>query len=267
MKLIATDVDGTLLRSDHTISERTRAAFAAAQEAGVRVVAISGRQPYSIGAIVKGSALMGPAVGSNGATITDLRSREVLMAKTLEVEVQRSLVAGLERSFPALTVMAVRDGGDSYVAEHAYPGIDDAFAAQALWEVSYEHADRDEVLGRPCGKLVVRDEDATPAQLLAAARDLDLPGLHATTSGAPFLEVGPDQVTKAAALRWLCQRWDIAPDDVVAFGDNLNDVEMLSFAGRGVAMSNAEPEAKEVADQVTASNDDDGVAVVIESLL
>ena len=72
MRLIATDVDGTLIRSDHTLSARTRRAFQAARDAGIRVLAISGRQPYSIGAIVQGTALMGPCVGSNGAVITDL---------------------------------------------------------------------------------------------------------------------------------------------------------------------------------------------------
>ena len=99
------------------------------------------------------------------------------------------------------------------------------------------------------------------------ARGLGIDGFHATTSGAPFLEVGPVGVTKAAALARLCDRWCIDPADVVAFGDNLNDVEMLRFAGLGVAMGNAEPEAVAAADRVTLTNNEDGVAAVIETLL
>ena len=114
---------------------------------------------------------------------------------------------------------------------------------------------------------MLRSDAASPAELLAAARQLAVPGIHATTSGAPFLEVGRAGVTKASALERYCALRGIARTDVVVFGDNLNDLEMLRWAGLGVAMGNGEHEARVAADRVTLSNDEDGVAVVIEELL
>lgn len=266
-RLIATDVDGTLYRTDHTISDRTRQAFAAAREAGIRVMAISGRQPYSIGSIVRGTALHGPVVGANGAVGFDLSTRELLFEETIGVGVQRRLVELMRADFPNLKVVSVRDGGNLYVAEHGYAGLEDPGADEALWPVSHRFAILDEVLEEPSLKLVLRDDESEPAVLLEQARHHAIAGCHPTTSGAPFLEVGPEAVTKATALQRLCAQWGIERGEVVAFGDNINDVEMLAWAGLGVAMGNAEPLAKSAADEVTERNDDDGVAMVIERLL
>lgn len=267
MRLIATDVDGTLIRGDHTFTSRTRAAFQAARDAGIRVVAVSGRQPYSIGAMVKSSALMGTCIGSNGAVVTDLETRQILRQATVSVDTQRRIAEEMTRLFPGLRVVSVRDGGDLYFAEEGYQGLSDPGQVETLWPIEQRIGLRDEVLAEPSGKLVLRDDNFHPSELLAAARSLRIDGFHATTSGAPFLEIGAAGVNKAATLAWLCDRWGIEAKDVIAFGDNLNDVEMLQFAGRGVAMGNALPETKEAADEVTASNEDDGVALVIESLL
>lgn len=266
-RLIATDVDGTLYRSDHTISARTRQAFSEARDQGIRVLAISGRQPYSIGAIVRGTALDGPAVGANGAVGCDLSSRELLFEETIAVPTQRRLVELMRAEFPGLMAVSVREGGNLYVAQEGYRGLEDPGADEALWPVGHRFETLDEVLAEPSLKLVLRDDEVDPTVLLQAARSFAIPGCHPTTSGAPFLEVGPESVTKATALERLCGLWGIDRSDVVAFGDNLNDVEMLAWAGLGVAMGNAETEAKAAADEVTSGNDEDGVAVVIERLL
>ncbi len=270
VRLIATDVDGTLLRSDHrTISERNRAAFAAAREAGVDVLAISGRQPYSIGAIVAGTALEGFIVGSNGSVAVDLATRAVLFEETLDVDAQRSLALALLEEFPDAHVVSVRDAGNSYIAQHGYTGDQDPGAELALWPVTHRFADLDEVLEEPSLKLVIKHPDPTiaPEQMLEVARGLAVPGTHPTTSGAPFLEVGRAGVSKASALARFAADRGIDPADVVTFGDNLNDVEMLRWAGLGVAMGNAVAGAKEAADEVTLHHEADGVAVVIERLL
>lgn len=107
----------------------------------------------------------------------------------------------------------------------------------------------------------------TPRELLGELRAVDLGGYAVTHSGAPFLEVLAEGVSKAWGLAKLCETLGIAQREVLAFGDAPNDAEMLAWARRGVAMANAEPEALAAADEVTLSNAEDGVAAVIERLL
>ncbi|MFT3876674.1 MAG: HAD-IIB family hydrolase [Propioniciclava sp.] len=268
IRLIATDLDGTTVRSDHrTISPRTRAAFAAARDAGIAVVAISGRQPYSIGALVAGTALEGPIIGSNGAVGVDLRDRSLLFEEMIEVDAQRALAERLVDAFPGVRIVSVRDGGNTYVGQYGYVGQRDPGAEHTLWAVDYLEASLDEVLAAPSLKLVISDPEVTPDQLLEVSRSWGIPGVHPTISGAPFLEVAREGVSKASALARLAHGLGIDPGEAVAFGDNTNDVEMLEWAGLGVAMGNATGPALAAADEVTLDNDADGVAVVIERLL
>lgn len=270
IRMIATDMDGTLLRSDHrTVSPRTLRAFADARAAGIEVLAMSGRQPYSIGAILAGSILDGVVVGSNGAVGMDVPSRRVLFEECMEVEAQRAFAHAFRARVPGATFRTVRSAGNEYVIEHGSTGHGDPGADVALWTVTHRRADLDEVLAEPSIKLVVHagTSGLTAEGMLEVARDLEVEGCHATTTGAPFLEVGRAGVTKASALARVCTERGIEAHEVVAFGDNLNDVEMLRWAGHGVAMANAVPGAKEVADEVTLHHDADGVAVVIERLL
>lgn len=268
IRLIATDLDGTIVRSDHrTLSPRTRAAFAAAREAGLVVVAISGRQPYSIGAIVAGTAPDGLTIGSNGSVAVDLRERSILFEELIEVDAQWALATQMLEAFPDARVVSVRDGGNSYVAQHGYVGERDPGAEDARWLVTHRETSLAEVLEVPSVKLVVRDPGTTPEELLAVSRELAVPGVHPTISGAPFLEVARSGVSKASALARVAARLGIDASEVIAFGDNTNDVEMLTWAGTGVAMANATASALAAADEVTLGNDADGVAVVIERLL
>lgn len=268
IRLIATDVDGTLIRSDHrSISPRTRQAFEAARAAGVEVLAISGRQPHSIAAIIAGSPLEGPVIGSNGAVSVDLATRRVIFQELIDVDAQRQMALGLIEAFPGVKVLSVRDAGNSYVAQHGYGGKQDPASANRVWSFTHRFAHLDEVLAEPSLKLVLRHDSIDPEVMLGVARRLGVPGCHPTTSGAPFLEVGPAGVSKATALARFCAVRGIQAGEVVAFGDNNNDVEMLAWAGRGVAMGNAVPAAMDAADEVTLHHDADGVAVVVERVL
>lgn len=266
-RLFATDVDGTLINSRLAISERTRAAFQAASDAGIEVMAISGRQPYSIGAVVRGTALQGAVIGSNGAVAMDLNTREVYFEELLELAAQQEIADRMQAIFPALKLVSVRSAGNSYLAEEGYGRLHDHGYGDAMWPIQQRFAPRVEVLSGRSLKLVLRDDNIPAEELLEAARDMKVAGTHPTTSGAPFLEVSREAVTKASALEKYCAMRGIDREDVVVFGDNINDVEMLQWAGLGVAMANGEPEAREAADHVTLSNDADGVAVVIEEIL
>ncbi len=266
IRLIATDLDGTLLTSRRAISPRTREALAAASDAGLMIVPISGRQPLSIARLVTAALREGPVIGSNGAVGVHLGTGEVYFEEVLTVEAQVEFVARLRDRVPGVRCVSIRDAGNTFVPEHGYVRLmsagDHDRSVDDLPEFPLA-----EVLGTPSLKLVVRHESVPEEHLLAAALDLGVPGCHPTTSGAPFLEVSAHGVTKASGLARLCARLGVRREEVIAFGDHRNDVEMLRWAGHGVAMGNARPETRQAADEVTASHDDDGLALVVERLL
>ncbi len=206
------------------------------------------------------------AVCGNGAFGIHLRSGELLFAQELPADTLRTLADALRESIPDLLFASVSDRGDVFVAQHGYAELaelaDHRRDPRLMGGVSLE-----DVLAEPSLKLVVRHPEHAPALLYDAIRALGLTGFEVTLSGAPFVEVMAEGVTKATGLARLCEHLHIDRADVVAFGDGLKDVEMLRWAGHGVAVSNAEPAVQDAADEVTASNDDDGVAQVIERLL
>lgn len=265
-RLIATDVDGTLLDSAHRLRPRTLRAFEAARAAGLEVVAVSGRQTHSIHAVVRGTTLEGPAIGSNGSVGAHLRTGDVYFEETITVAAQSELATRLRAAFPGLQAASVRDAGHTFVAEEGYlPLMDPGDHGQDRDAIVT--TDLAGVVGRPSVKLVLRHPTADVDDLYQAAVALGVTGCHVTTSGAPFLEVSRAGTTKASGLALLCERLGFARDEVVAFGDNRNDVEMLQWAGLGVAMGNGVPEAHEAADAIAASNDEDGLALFVEALL
>lgn len=265
MRVIATDVDGTLVRPDHTISPRTLTALGAALDAGWWVIPISGRHPYSIMSIIAATRLTGHCVGSNGAVGMDLLTEEVLFEQTLSVDAQSEFVARLAERVPGIVCTSVRDAGRTFVPQIGYGGLMDP-GDHAVAESPPEYP-LSEVLGTPSLKLVVRHPDVREDALLEVARELDVPGVVPSISGAPFLEVAGAGVTKASGLALMARHLGFEASDVVAFGDNVNDVELLQWAGLGVAMGNGVREAFDAADEVTATNTDDGLAVVVERML
>ena len=265
IKLIATDLDGTLLTSDHTVTPRTLRALAAAREAGLHVVPASGRQPFSIGEVLAGTFLAdGVVLGANGAVGYDLGRDAVLFETTLAVEAHTALFHALRERHPGIHCVSVRDGGATFVPQHGYVGMMDPEDHSRPGDLP--EFPLTEVLSVPSVKLVVRDPAVAPEELLATALELDLPGVAPSTSGAPFLEVASAGVDKGTGLVRIAGALGVRADEVIAFGDNLNDLEMLAWAGHGVAMGNALPEVIAVADEVAPTNNDEGIAAVIERL-
>lgn len=265
IRLIATDIDGTLINTSRRLSPRTLDALAAARDAGIHIVPSSGRQPFSIKEVLGHTWVgRGIVIGANGAVGYNLGTEEVLFETVIGVEAQRALFFALRERFPSIVCVSVRDAGATFWPEAGYVGMMDP--GDHGREGRLKHYPLDEVLGAPSVKLVIRGLDVSPEELRAAAEELAIPGVQASTSGAPFLEVAAEGVTKAEGLQRLCGALDVDREEVVAFGDNNNDVEMLQWAGWGVAMGNALPEVAALADETTATNDEDGLAVVLERL-
>ncbi|MGH3832164.1 MAG: HAD family hydrolase [Pseudonocardiaceae bacterium] len=300
-RLVASDIDGTLLDPADQISVRTRAAVHRVLCAGVPFVLVTGRPPRWIPPVVEQLGYAGLAVCANGAVRYDASTDRVSHAVTLEPAQLRH----------AADVVATVLPGAKLAVELATHGaaVNGAMvngAAQFLAEAGYTHpwpgadavqAPRDVLLARSAIKLLVRQSNVS-SDLMAVAVE-ELLGTRAgtptaTRSGAPvgalsgagsgsswegragdrldvtystrhgLIEISAPGVTKATGLAQLASELGVAPADVLAVGDMPNDLSMLRWAGCGVAMANAHPAVLEAADEVTTRNSEDGLALVVE---
>lgn len=256
-RLAAIDLDGTLLRSDGAVSPRTRDAVRAAVGAGVHVVIVTARGPRTVGVLAEELGVSGEAICSNGAIVLDLETHRIVRLREIETEVALELVQALRERLPGILFAVERE---RFAHEPGFSAWN--FTPPAGTPV----ASAEELLAEPPTKLILRHEHHEVETIAAVARELAGQQASVSVSGEWVVEISPAAVNKAAALAELCEGLGVAAAEVVAFGDHLNDLPMLAWAGLGVAVANAHPEVVELADELTASNDDDGVAVVLERL-
>jgi Cof subfamily protein (haloacid dehalogenase superfamily) len=257
LRLVATDLDGTLLRPDGSVSERTRAALAAVQERGLRVVLVTGRPVRTARLIAAEVRVDDLLICSNGAIVYDVAREAVVAHRPIAPESARDLIAVLRAALPG--VCFGFELGLRWACERGW---------SALSAVEESHGDDALLLcDEPVTKVVVRHPRASVDELLAAVQALGRDDVLATQSGAPFVELSAAGVDKARALAELCRGLGIAPAEVVAFGDMPNDLPMLAWAGHGVAVADGHPRLLAAADEVTASSSQDGVAVWLERLV
>jgi len=257
VRLAAIDLDGTLLRSDGTISQRSRDAIRAVREKGIVVVIVTARGPSNIAELAHAAGIEGKAICSNGALIVDLATGSIVRERLLETELAVRIVEGVRERLP----------GVLFAVEHARFAHEPGFSA---WDWTpppdTRVADAVELLGDPAAKLLMLHKEHEIDAILEVAREIAGDGATVVLSGDQAVEVTAVGVNKAAGLAELAGELGIDASEVIAFGDYPNDVPMLAWAGRGVAVANAHAEVLAVADEVTASNDDDGVALVLETL-
>lgn len=266
IKLIAVDLDGTLFTSDHVVAERTQAALLAAEAAGIMVVPATGRHHASLFGRLGALGYDRYAIANSGALGLRLATDEVLFEDLMEPAVMTDLLGRVIDALPGVAVAALRSGGREFVFGEGYQGLITARESSHLAMSGEVLAWRD-LAAVPALKLLARhpelDVEAVREQFVAA----DNHRCTIVTTGAPFIEVQGPGITKATGLAQLCRVLGVEQGEVMAFGDGMNDLEMLAWAGVGVAMANASDEAKAAADRVTADNDHDGVALVVEELL
>jgi Cof subfamily protein (haloacid dehalogenase superfamily) len=262
--LIATDVDGTLLDEHEDVTPRTKAAVLAAVDAGARFVLATGRPPRWVSPVVDALGFAPMAVCANGAVVYDSATDRILSARTLSAEMLAELAEVATRVIPGAGLAVERVGRTAH----------DAATPQFLSSPGYEHAwlnpDNTEVsladvLSAPAVKLLIRKAGARSSDMAEAlAPHVGLEGDLTYSTNNGLIEVVPLGVSKATGVEEVAGPLGITADDVVAFGDMPNDIPMLLWAGLGVAMGNAHPEAKAAADEVTTPNTDDGLARVLE---
>jgi Cof subfamily protein (haloacid dehalogenase superfamily) len=261
VRLIATDLDGTLLRAGGVVSQRNKDALRAAREAGIDVVLVTGRPPRWVDEIAEELELDGVAICANGAILYDLATKEVVNENLLPADTLRRIVEALREVVPGVGFAFERSNGLT-LEPHFHTVYDDSE------EEGVRRAAGEVFLDAPVAKLLASHPGVEFEELLVAAVEAAGTEAVVTHSGdSGLIEVSASGITKAFALEELCAERGIAADEVVAFGDMPNDVLLLKWAGRGVAVANAHPDAIDAADEVTESNNDDGVAIVIERLL
>lgn len=266
LRLIATDLDGTLLRDDKTVNAFTASVIMACEERGIPFVPVTARQPKGITAIAEQAGLTGWAIACNGGFGYHLSTGEVAFSHALESGAMADLAHRLREVRPSVRFAAVGLPGTNFRTEPGYREIADPTDHHPAMQ-HCDLVDLDELVAAPALKLICRDPEIAPRELLAIVDGLGEHGVHATHSGANFLEMAPAGVTKATGVAELCAHLGIDASEVAAFGDAPNDVEMLRWAGRSWAMPLSEDHVKAAAKSVARSNNDDGVARVVIELL
>ena len=264
-RLIAMDLDGTLSNDEKRITPRTREALMAAQAAGIRLALASAR-PLP-GLYRERDALelqhhRGLLMAYNGGRIVDAGTGECLYEDAMSLEDGRRMLRALE----ALPVTPILDDGERfYVTDPRGYKVDyECWNNNVACDVVANLADflhfRPVKILMSVDPKAIKDVQGQIAQLL--------PGSLIVVQTAPFyLEILPRTINKGQGLLDLCRLTGIDPSETIAFGDAENDIAMLKAAGVGVAMGNADDQVKAAADRVTASNNEDGIAVALEGLL
>lgn len=261
-RLIALDVDGTLVRSDGSVSARTVAALSAARQAGAVITLATGRDWHAVKGLLLDVEAIAYALCVNGIEVFRADGHE-LFAAELDVARARDAVEILRDAIPGIAVGAGLRGeliGEPLINETMPAGVADVTVVDDILTVLGPGL-RDLVLYHPD----LRDDLDTFHQRCRAVLPPD--GLDVAFTGLPMVEIVPPGAGKDSGLAWLAEHLGIARSDVVAFGDGLNDLAMLEWAGLGVAMGQAPPVVRNAADTVTLSNTEDGIAHWLELAL
>ncbi|WP_350279767.1 HAD hydrolase family protein [Kribbella sp. HUAS MG21] len=255
-RLIATDLDGTLVRSDGTVSERTRSAVLAAQRAGSVFVMVTARPPRWLHDFEDLVGDHGVAIVANGAILYDVLRRKAIRTRLIEPDVALEVALAIRTGIPDVQFAIERPNryGQEPVYLNRWPKPDDTLVGAV--EV---------LLEEPAAKLLVRHPSLPSDELLALVNPLVGQRVTASHSGGHGLvEISASGVSKAAMLADFAAEQGISAAETIAFGDSVNDLPMLAWAGTSYGVANAHPEVLALVDRTARTNDEDGVAAVLE---
>jgi hydroxymethylpyrimidine pyrophosphatase-like HAD family hydrolase len=261
--LIALDIDGTVLDWDERLSDRVRAAVDGAVAVGHHVVIATGRSLYGTLPVLDRLSLMtGWAVCSNGSVTLRLDPELPTGYEVSDtVTFDPAPALGLLREYLPTALFLV-EGPDAHGTRLVTAPFPEGELSGPVEVVPFE-----ELMHVPTTRVVVRSVDHTPEQFMDVVHECGLHGVNYAVGWTAWLDLAPEGVSKASALEVVRARVGVGPADTVAIGDGRNDLEMFAWAGRSVAMGQAPYDVRAAAGEVTASVEDDGVAVFLESLL
>ena len=255
-KVAALDVDGTLVDETNALSPAVRDAVLALAEAGVAIVVATGRaMPGTMEVVDRLGLQDGTAVTSNGAIVICYHPVEVLHSVTFDAS--EAVRRVLERIPDAL--VAVEEIGVGYRVNPPFP------EGEVSGQITVEHVDS--LVAEPVTRVVIRAPEHDAREFAEVVEGLGLTETNYYIGFTSWLDLAPQGVSKASGLEMVCARLDVAQADVLAVGDGFNDVEMLEWAGRGVAMGQAPEHVQAAADAVTGTVADDGLAAELARYL
>ncbi|AEY87653.1 putative hydrolase [Streptomyces hygroscopicus subsp. jinggangensis 5008] len=261
-KLVATDLDGTLFRSDGTLSRRTRAALASAEGAGIRVVLVTGRPPRGVPDLLE---RVGPhtVIAANGAAVHSPDGTVAHIFPLPAAEATR-LVEHVRAAIPGVSFAVEFDGAFGH--EPAYPAW--SFGDEAVELIGTAEEILAPGSGRPPLKILAHHPELPLDAFYERARHAAGPDAETTHStGLSLVEFSAPGVTKATTLVTWSGRLGIGAHEIAAFGDMPNDLPLLGAVGSSYAMANAHPDVLAAARHRAPSNDEDGVAQVLEGFV
>lgn len=264
MKLIAVDVDGTLLNSNNEISEKTKDALIRAGEAGHKVVIVSGRPTAAVIHIAKELEFEkygGLLSNYNGGSITNFKTGEVISNHTLDLNLAKKILA--ETKDLPLEIIIPKE--DYIISDRQNKFLD---YERDLLKVDTEAVEdlRENIDFSP-NKIIFASDPEILEEYLPFLSDTYGATTAQVRSQRIYYEIMPQGLSKGESLLEIANYYGINQKDIIAFGDELNDETMIEVAGTGVAMGNAVEKIKEIADYITLSNDEDGIADYLEKFI
>lgn len=263
-KMIALDLDGTLKNSQNEITSKTKEALIKAQQDGIVVVLASGRPTEGIRHEAKELEIEkygGYIISYNGAAIIDARTKETIYSQALTLEEAYEM---FDRSRKYnIACMAYVDGCVMSQDDNEYVRYESWINDMGAMPVT----NFKENLKEPVYKVLLTEKPELISKVEDEFKAPYQETLSISKSAPFFIEVMAKNIHKAHTLAYLAKRLNIHQDEIIAFGDGHNDMEMIEYAGMGVAMGNAVDVVKEVANYITASNDEDGIAKALNDIL
>lgn len=253
-RIIAVDLDGTLVPQSSGVPDGVAEAITRVQAAGAVVVAATGRSLSTTGYVARAAGMHDYAVVSNGAMIVTVDPEAVVSAQTFDAT---DLLAELSDLLANATFAVERTDGVFLTTRHFV----DRGVSLDIREVPYEA-----LVADPVVRVIVRSDHHLDEGLGPVIRHLDRHSIAFGVTDVAWLDLGIKGVTKATGLQSLCDRLDVPASDVLAIGDSMNDIEMLQWAGTSVAMGSARPEIQAHAQFVTSPIPGQGVVDVLDLL-
>ena len=275
IKVIIMDVDGTLTNSKKQITPKTKEMLIAAQNKGIKLVLASGRPVSGLIGLAKELEMEkhhGLLVSFNGSKVVDCQTKEVLFNQTMRIEDAREVLEHMKN----FKVYPMIDKGNYLFVNDVYKGMI-TYQNEKIDIIQYEARggnfklceieDLSSFVDFPLNKILTAGD---PEYLNEHYQDMMEPfkeRLNCMFTAPFYFEFTAKGIDKAKALDSVLKPMGFQQEEMVAFGDGDNDATMLSYAGIGVAMDNAQDSLKKIADKITLSNEDDGIAVMLETLL